>query len=319
MTEFAGIGLLFLLYVAIVEPLVFAVRRYRITVPSTLVQPVTLVFLSDLHAGANPSWVYRQLSRKLVTIFQEDGEKIMVLGGDQVDRKRSALSQLDPVLQIAKKHGVPVYAVVGNHEIERLSGQLQEYRQELEGKGVRLLRNEAVTVETESGPLVLIGLDDLETDKGYGALLRGSSSESYITALQHISWLREFDTFRPELPRIVISHNPDGALLPAGVKPHVILSGHTHGGQIVFLPLLAPLLNRELRWSPYPKGSFGTQAGKRTGIAPVIISRGIGGSTLPFRLGSRPEIVSVTLTPERQVSETVDEHGDGCRRHDDDR
>jgi predicted MPP superfamily phosphohydrolase len=99
---------------------------------------------------------------------------------------------------------------------------------------------------------------------------------------------------RPETPRLVIAHEPDtaeiGPLRDADApRIDLMLSGHTHGGQ-VRLPLVgAPIVPSRYG----QKYAGGLVEGPRF---PVLVSRGIGMSILPIRFAVAPEIVEVTLT-----------------------
>ena len=90
-------------------------------------------------------------------------------------------------------------------------------------------------------------------------------------------------------PRLLLSHNPDVAeQLPAGADVDLMLSGHTHGGQ-VRLPLFG---------SPFVPSRFGDKYAGGLVRGPrcrVLVSRGVGATVLPMRFGVRPEIVLLTL------------------------
>jgi predicted MPP superfamily phosphohydrolase len=106
-----------------------------------------------------------------------------------------------------------------------------------------------------------------------------------------------------DVPRIVLAHNPDtaehpqcvgescvgGLPLTAAPRVDLMISGHTHGGQ-VRIPFLG---------TPFIPSRYGQKyaGGLVKGPAfPVLVSRGIGMSLLPVRLGVPPEIVELTLT-----------------------
>ena len=94
------------------------------------------------------------------------------------------------------------------------------------------------------------------------------------------------------LPRILLSHNPDVAesprLLKGDLRVDLMLSGHTHGGQIR-LPLIGTPITNSRFGSKYAAGLV---QGPR---CPVFISRGIGTTVLPIRLGVPPEIALIEL------------------------
>ena len=88
---------------------------------------------------------------------------------------------------------------------------------------------------------------------------------------------------------MLLSHNPDLLLELGQVLPGLVLSGHTHGGQ-VRLPLLGAL-----QVPADPRFTMGWVQGP--GGTPAYVSRGLGMSGLPLRNLCEPEITLLTLTP----------------------
>jgi predicted MPP superfamily phosphohydrolase len=89
-------------------------------------------------------------------------------------------------------------------------------------------------------------------------------------------------------PRVALIHEPDLAwLLPPG-SADVILSGHTHGGQIA-LPLLQPLIVRHFTGSHFIEGRYTVNG------MPLYVNRGLGFTGLPIRFRSAPELTFVRL------------------------
>jgi predicted MPP superfamily phosphohydrolase len=95
------------------------------------------------------------------------------------------------------------------------------------------------------------------------------------------------------MPRILLSHNPDVAeesqFLQSGYRVDLMLSGHTHGGQISLPVIGAPVTNSAFG-QKYAKGLV---AGP---VCPVFITRGLGMTVMPVRVGVRPEISVIELT-----------------------
>lgn len=84
-----------------------------------------------------------------------------------------------------------------------------------------------------------------------------------------------------------MSHNPDLAEKLRDPRVGLMLSGHTHGGQVVF-PGAAPFVPSHYG-QKYLKGLV------RAPLTSVYVSRGLGTTSTPFRVGSRPELTLVTL------------------------
>jgi hypothetical protein len=89
-------------------------------------------------------------------------------------------------------------------------------------------------------------------------------------------------------PVILLAHEPDFADYAVGRQVDLVLSGHTHGGQIL-LPLLPPLFLPDMGIK-YVHGLFRMRDGMQ-----LYVNRGIGAVTLPFRFRCQPEITVITL------------------------
>lgn len=163
------------------------------------------------------------------------------------------------------------YAVFGNHDI--WAGE-QHVGDALRANDIVVLRNAHVPLEQNGGRIWLAGLDD----PSCGHPDPDSAIPPFIRNI-------------PQEPIILMSHAPDYVDVlrthPAGQAVSLVLSGHTHGGQ-VRLPFVGPL-----RLPPggrkYVEGLF------RVGSMQLYVNRGIGSVGVPFRFDCRPEITVFTL------------------------
>ena len=159
------------------------------------------------------------------------------------------------------------YAILGNHDC--IIGA-QYVAEPLREQGIPVLFNTAVALERDGQRLWLAGLGSICTDESYPehAIPRAAVSGGE--------------------PVIVLAHEPD--ILPeiAKFKADLMLSGHTHGGQ-VRLPFLPPLQLPEFG-KDYVEGLF------RHGPTQLYVNRGIGAVGVPFRFRCPPEITVLTLT-----------------------
>jgi|SRR5665213_68338 len=164
-----------------------------------------------------------------------------------------------------------LYASLGNHDINVGAKQVSAA---LVANGITVLRNACLPIERGGGRIWLAGLDDpLEgnpnPDLAIPASIRNKRNE----------------------PVVLLCHAPDYAdhLLtqPAGQAVDLMLSGHSHGGQIR-LPLLGALVLPPLA-RKYVKGWF------QLGRMQLHVNRGIGTIGVPFRFDCPPEITSITL------------------------
>jgi predicted MPP superfamily phosphohydrolase len=167
-----------------------------------------------------------------------------------------------------RRLGAPdgVLAVLGNHDYYFDASRVRQW---LTQCGARVLVNEPHVIEREDAFLAVLGLDDLlEGQIDLAAAGRGVPDEA---------------------PRILISHNPDGVFRLDGKTPvAVMLSAHTHGGQIVL-----PWYGAPLRFCRVC-GRHSARGWVPNAHAPLYVTSGVGGM-IPFRINVKPEIVLVRL------------------------
>ena len=221
-----------------------------------------LAFASDFHAGATTA------SRVLVdacAALDRLRPDVLLLGGDFVSVRADDIHALAAML--ARVHApLGKFAVFGNHDLRAnrpvLAGALA-------AAGVRVLVNEAVRLPPPHDDVTIVGLDDP---------IRGAPRGEIIDAVVGI--------------RIVLMHAPDGLLAVGERHYDLALCGHTHGGQIVFPGGTMPYLPHGQLSREYPVGTFRLgPAGDRT----LLVSRGVGCSTVPVRVCCPSEVHLVTL------------------------
>jgi predicted MPP superfamily phosphohydrolase len=163
------------------------------------------------------------------------------------------------------------YACLGNHD---LTVGADEVIAALIANHIPVLRNRCTPLERSGGRLWLAGLDDP---------LNGGPRPDLAIPKQ----IRN----RPDEPVILMCHGPDYVdnLLtdPAGSAVDLMLSGHTHGGQ-VRLPLIGPLTLPKMG-QKYVQGHF------QLGRLQLYVNRGIGTVGVPFRFDCPPELTLITL------------------------
>jgi predicted MPP superfamily phosphohydrolase len=193
------------------------------------------------------------------------------------------LGQLVELLAPLGSSGVPVLAVLGNHDFARDSVLDTAVEATLERIGMRILRNEAAPLSSPRG-------GDSTPDNTLYVVGLGER-----TAHQD-NWRTAFRSVPPEAARVVLAHNPLALRdVPAGWAP-LAVAGHTHGGQI-----RAPWNHGwapARRWMPWPQYVDGwidgfLQPGNR-----LLVNRGIGFSKIPVRIGAPPEVTLITLRRE---------------------
>jgi uncharacterized protein len=232
----------------------FALRRFA--GPSAYVSvmnPIRVVHLTDMHVGrVTPMHV--QLAA--TTIVNQQNADLVVITGDFVCHSQVFLEDLEEVMRSIK---VPVVGVLGNHD--HWSGAAA-VRRSLRRAGVLVLDNANTTITIRGSRLQLVGLDDAYTGHADRAqAIQGLDPHTPVLGLSHIA--EEAD-----------------ALWDSGVP--LVLSGHTHGGQITLARLHELALGR-LAGHKYVHGLYGSR--KERGA--VYVGAGIGASMMPLRLGER--------------------------------
>lgn len=269
-----------LMYAYWLEPSWLQVRRAALPLadlPPQL-EGLTILQLSDLHRG--PQVSAARLRRVVDKAARLDAD-LIVLTGDFVTG--DATLAYEVAQELVRLHApLGVYAVLGNHDVWTDADTVAAA---LEAGGIRVLRNEAVTLEALPVPVTLVGLEDTGDVRLEPCL---SPLSSWEKSLGHLLAL----TADTPHPRLLLLHNPDLAhWLPAGAVD-AVLSGHTHGGQ-ARLPLLGPLVVPSCHGARYAAGLARTPQG-----TPVYVSRGTGTAVLPLRFGVRPEITLLHVTRE---------------------
>ena len=243
------------------EPSLLIVREESMTAPVS--QSTRIVFFSDTHFG---KWYSPGNIDRVVEKINEQNPDVVIFGGDFFDIYARDKEEID-LEEFSKKLGLidaPLgkYAVWGNHDYG--AGASRIYQEMMEDGGFCVLKNEVQTIE-ECG-ITLYGLDD--------AVLSSPDTDA---------------VFAGDGTDILICHEPDIADQMDLHNVELVLSGHSHGGQ-VSLPYLT---ERALPpWGrKYIKGSYPLENGMR------YVSSGIGMTKLPFRFGNIPEIIVINLHP----------------------
>jgi uncharacterized protein len=241
-----------------------AVRRLEIRLarwPGAL-DGFRIVQISDLHIGA---LLDRRFARTVVDAVNALRPDLIAVTGDLVDGSVALLAEeVAPFAELRSRHGS--YFVTGNHDY--YSG-VDPWLGVIAGLGMRILRNERVTIEQRGTRFDLAGVDDHRA-----SLFGGGHGEDVPRALAG----RE-----PGRPLILLAHDPTTFHGASKLGIDLQLSGHTHGGQI------------------WPFGAFvrlavGFVAGHYArGDAQLYVSRGTGFWGPPMRLRAPAEITEIVL------------------------
>jgi len=213
----------------------------------------TVLHISDMHADMNPGPMQR-----LIEILNEVKYDICVLTGDFRGETFGPYDKaLEGIAQVRTHIKGPVYGVLGNHDSIRMVPAMEEM-------GIRMLLNESETIVRGNQRIHLAGIDDAH-------YYRADDIPGVAPALPHGE------------VSILLSHTPEIYQKAAQAGFKVLLSGHTHGGQIC-LPGSIPItldaaLPRRMGAGPW----------KYNGMAGYT-STGVGSCIVPVRFNCPPEI-----------------------------
>jgi hypothetical protein len=239
------------------------INLYRLPLPNlpAAFEGFRIVQLSDLHLGRLVplqllEWVVEQANALPADIIVGNGDYV------QLRNTRHEIEAIWPVL-CRLKAPLGVYSVLGNHDHWADSQRSLAW---LERSGQNL-RHRAVAFERNGARLWLGGAGDLWTD------------EDGID--------QAFAGVPPEACKILLAHNPFSIDLDFKTRLDLVLSGHTHGGQVQ-LNRLGPVLIPP-RYRKYVRGWIETPK------APLFIGSGLGWTILPFRINCPAEIAILEL------------------------
>jgi predicted MPP superfamily phosphohydrolase len=264
-------------YGALIEPQWVEITQHEITVthlPSSF-QGFSIVQLTDLHHSSIVTLDYLQACFRQAVRLQPD---LIVLTGDYITyQEKYAKPVAQAIRKIIIDAGIPTYAVLGNHDHwnndpdtavfplqNRWKGNGSEVFNALTEAGVGVLMNESVSLQRGNDRLWLIGCDDFLA--GDFDLDRALASVPPSTA-----------------PRLLLMHNPQPIESITHHRFDLVLSGHTHGGQIS-LPFDPPKIGNK-----YLAGFFSV------GQSRLYVCRGLGVTGLPIRFMTLPEIAYFRL------------------------
>jgi predicted MPP superfamily phosphohydrolase len=232
-----------------------------------------IVQLSDFHCSRQVSPSYLG---EAVALAQAQQADLVVLTGDFIHRGYRYVDQVAHILgQLSAPAGV--FAVLGNHDFSvRNALGFRRYRhlhravaRALTANGIRVLHNERIVLTRGDNQLHLVGVEDLWS--------RACDLE------------QAFSGATPTIPCITLAHNPRTVERLDGRRCDLMLSGHTHGGQIhvpgIGRPTLGPKARRFAAGLYHFRDTY------------VYVNKGVGFG-FRFRYGVRPEVAVLTLQPQ---------------------
>jgi predicted MPP superfamily phosphohydrolase len=221
-----------------------------------------IAFIADIHAGPfiSPADLERGLN-----LLAPHHPHLLLLGGDYVSESARFIPPVADLLGgFASDIELGALAVLGNHDI---AVSTEKSVRNLERDGIRVLRNEGVTIRWKDCDLGIAGIDD--------------------TLVGQPDVERAFATIAAQIPILALWHEPEFAEQCAERGAFAQLSGHTHGGQVILPFIGAP-------WLP-ADGHRYVRGLSRAGAMCVYTTRGLGVYRPPFRFRCPPEVTLITL------------------------
>ena len=251
-----------LIYARFIEPhhVVVKTMQYQLNLDQKMQQPIKIALIGDLHIGLF-SGHERQLNIIVTKINQQNPDLVLVAGDWTYEPENTLADEL----AILKQIKAPVYSVNGNHD------------EQYPGPPIQNLLRHALTVNN----VIDIEGQMVEFDEfrllGVGDLWAGKTDMRYMPDLPQ------------DKPWILLSHNPDTVdMVPKLPTRPLMLSGHTHGGQVE-LPWLTNYIMKKVSILGHKKGLYQHEN------ADVFVTVGTGMVGVPFRFRVPPTIDIIEL------------------------
>jgi predicted MPP superfamily phosphohydrolase len=247
--------------VALAEPFMIAVERQEIylsKLPKAL-DGFRIVHLSDLHYGPMVDPRHLQRAIEIANDLQPD---MIALTGDYISQERGFAAPCAEIVgRLKATYGV--YAILGNHDHWTDAKLITDLFQ---AEGIRMLINEGVRVDVRDEAFWLAGVDDTMVGlEDLSLSLAGACDGEF---------------------KLLLAHNPTILRRAARAGVDLVLSGHTHGGQVTLRP--------EKNSSGKPRRRMLRGLGRRANTQ-IYVTRGLGTVVLPIRYGCPPEVSLLEL------------------------
>jgi uncharacterized protein len=246
---------------AVAEPFMLSIERQEIflrRLPKGL-DGFRIVHLSDFHYGpmVNPEHL-----KRAVRAANDLHADLIALTGDYISQDRAYAEPCAEVVgKLKARHGV--YAVLGNHDHWTDAALIADL---FRAEGINVLINEGLRVDLRRETFWLAGVDDTMVGlEDLPLALAGSSDDEF---------------------KLLLAHNPIILRRAARANVDLVLSGHTHGGQVTW--------RSEKSRSGRPRRRLLRGLGRR-GNTQIYVTRGLGTVVLPIRYRCPPEISVLEL------------------------
>jgi predicted MPP superfamily phosphohydrolase len=229
-------------------------------------QGFSIGFISDIHSGI---FMSAERMRSYADAVNALGADMIIITGDFVNLHMDEVYPLQEAFKgLSAPHGI--FGVLGNHDY--YTRQVDDVAREVERTGITLLRNRYLTIDRKGESIHLAGIDDT------------GNPEIAVRGFMHVNGKSS-----ERVPKILLCHRPYFFKEAAAAGFDLVLSGHTHGGQVVLGDIGRDVLAPARLISPYVSGLYAE------GSSHMYISRGLGVVSIPIRFNCPPEITKIIL------------------------
>ncbi|MEE1200820.1 MAG: metallophosphoesterase family protein [Christensenellales bacterium] len=239
--------------------------RHTVTGTPDVLHGLNILFASDFHITP------RSHPQNIVDTMQSCKADLILLGGDYSDNSEDARRLFHCFSSLKAPLGI--YAVRGNNDAESFPENAQ-LAEALAQVGIRLLLDERFMLDVKGAKLLLLGTDEYKHHSPDHRFLLNETDADY---------------------RLMVSHYPVFPVVPHKYTPHLILSGHTHGGQFNFFGINPYALGFERLFKHRKLSPYAVSGIVSCNDTQMLVSKGIGCSRIPLRIGVQPEIHLLTL------------------------
>lgn len=249
------------IYSTYIERNLLIVKRHNVTINKGGEGKLKVVQITDIHLGE--FYNLNQLEKVVKKINGLDAD-IVVFTGDLIDNA-STYNEIDNIAEVLKeiKCKTGKYAIYGNHDYG--GGAVRYYEDIMNKGGFQVLKNEGTTIGFKDKHIKIFGADD--------GLMGKQNVNKTMSRINNKSI------------NLLLLHEPDLAKKYSDYPVDLVLSGHSHGGQI-YIPFYGPL-KKNILSEKYTKGFYKLDNLRETKI---YVNSGLGNTKVPFRFFNIPQI-----------------------------
>ncbi|MCK9408097.1 MAG: metallophosphoesterase [Bacteroidetes bacterium] len=246
----------------------FEINRKTIVIPNLPEEfkGFTIGIMSDIHSS-----IFMNKEDMLAYVTEMNGlnTDMIVVTGDFVNSKTEEVYPFTEAFsELKAPHGI--YGCLGNHDF--FANDVERVAKEVDACGIKLLRNDAIQIQMGASFINLLGVDDIG---------RGTPPEEYMTKAMAFA--------KNDQPKILLCHKPYFFQQAKEFGINLTLSGHTHGGQIVFGTIDRTPISLAALTSKYISGHYMLDQSN------LYVNNGIGFTGIPFRINCPAELTVLTL------------------------